>query len=477
MKRDICRYATHRVLLGLVIFAVVGKSMAAGPEGRVFRAGAATSNITPPLDEPIVGGWGQPLARHVHDELQVRCLVLDDGTTRLALVLVDNIGMPREVHDAAKQMIQDKTGIPAGQVMCACTHTHSSISARGDAKTVSATSFSDYQSFVIRRMVEAVRRAVNNLEPARIGWDRGNEPHQVFNRRYFMKPGTPTPNPFGGTDRAVMNPGRGNPNIDKAAGPTDAEVPFIAVQALDGRPLALLANYALHYVGPGKSDTISADYFGVFADRIQALLGADRRDPPFVGMLSNGCSGDINNINWLQKSTQRAQPYEQMTTVAHAVARTIHRAYQSMTFHDWVKLGARQADLVLAVRKPTAEQVAYAQTILKKPEEANAHHKREKVYAQRTLQLQDSPDQLTVLLQAFRVGDLGNGLRLANHAKPELLVRGEFDRQYLEGNRAFQAFVFSQVDLAHAALAKQLLDAVSLAGFERKRLERATQAG
>jgi hypothetical protein len=95
-----------------------------------------------------------------------------------------------------------------------------------------------------------------------------------------------------------MNPGRGNPNIDKAAGPTDPEVPFLAVQSRDGRPLALLANYALHYVGPGVSDTISADYFGVFADRIQELLEADRQDPPFVGILSNGASADINNINW-----------------------------------------------------------------------------------------------------------------------------------------------------------------------------------
>lgn len=395
------------MLVVTVVMAVVGIVEGSESGDRVFRAGAATSNITPPLDEPIIGNWGQPLAQHVHDELYVRCLVLDDGSTKLAFLVVDNIGMPREVHDAAKQLIQEKTGLPPSHVMCACTHTHSSISARAKAKTIALESFSDYQSFVIRRMAAAVRRAINNLEPARIGWACGFEPDQVFNRRYFMKPGTPTPNPFGGVDQAVMNPGRGNPNIDRAAGPTDPEVPFIALQSRAGRPIALLANYALHYVGPGKGDTISADYFGVFADRIQELIGADRLNPPFVGMLSNGCSADINNINWLQKRTNRPGPYEQMTKVAHAVAHTVHKAYQKMSFFDWVALGGQHSELTLAVRKPTEKQVAYARTILKKPEDAKAYHKREKVYAQRVLQLHESPAEVNIVLQAFRLGNLG----------------------------------------------------------------------
>ncbi len=395
------------VLLIVTGLTLLGMSITAGEKDRVFRAGAATSNITPPLDEPIVGNWGQPLARHVHDELHVRCLVLDDGATRLAFVVVDNIGMPREVYDVAKPLIEEKTGIPAGHVMCACTHTHSSISARGASKTKRSASMNDYQSFAIRRIVAAVRRAVNNLEPARIGWGRGREPDQVFNRRYFMKPGTPTPNPFGGTDKVVMNPGRGNPDILKAAGPTDPEVPFIAVQSRDGRPLALLANYALHYVGPGKGDTISADYFGVFADRVQELLSADRRQPPFVGMLSNGCSGDINNINCLRKRAHRPAPYEQMTKVAHAVAQTVVDAYEDITFHDWVALNTRQTELTLAVRKPTAEQVAYARAVLEKTPDAQVYHKREKNYARRVLQLHESPDTVAIILQAFRVGDIG----------------------------------------------------------------------
>jgi hypothetical protein len=406
----------------LAIVALTSILLAAGDPGmggeaessRVFRAGAAASNITPPLDEPIVGGWNSPPAKHIHDELYARCLVLDDGRTKLAFALVDSLGIPREVFDAAKDMIEAKAGIQEENMLMAATHTHSSISARGHSKVEPVQTFNDYQQFVIRRIADGVRRAVNNLEPARIGWGRAEEPTQVFNRRYFMKPGTPTPNPFGGTDKAVMNPGRGNPNILKAAGPTDPEVAFVSVQSKEGRPIALLANYSLHYVGPSAGPVISADYFGVFADRIQQLLDADRlstgcltADPPFVGIMSNGTSGDINNINWLQKRRKRWPPYAKMRQVADLVASAVYQAHQKVEFHDSVTLGARQDELTLAVRKPTEQQLAYARKILDKPEDTPKYHRRERVYAKRVLRLADSPGQVSVILQSFRIGDLG----------------------------------------------------------------------
>ena len=96
-----------------------------------------------------------------------------------------------------------------------------------------------------------------------------------------------------------------------------------------------------------------------------------------------------------------------MTKVAHDVAQTVHQAYQAMEFHEWVQLGAEQSEITLAVRKPTPEQAAYAETVLKKPEDAKRYHVREKNYAQRVLQLHESPDEVVAVLQAFRVGDLG----------------------------------------------------------------------
>ncbi len=62
---------------------------AATPDEPVFRAGAATSNITPPIGADPTVRTSRPPATHVHDELHARCLVLDDGQAKLALVVCD----------------------------------------------------------------------------------------------------------------------------------------------------------------------------------------------------------------------------------------------------------------------------------------------------------------------------------------------------------------------------------------------------
>ena len=379
---------------------------ASAAEKKVFMAGAATSNITGPLGGQIVGSWSPRPAEHVHDDLYAKCLVLDDGNTRLAIVLCDILGLPRDLCDAAKQAASEKTGIPVEHILVAATHTHSATNARGPNKLLGVEEFNDYQQFIISRVSDGICRAVANLEPARIGWGSADKPEQVFNRRWLMKPGTPVPNPFGGQDKARMNPGRGDPNLLEPAGPIDPEVAIVSVQSAAGRPIALLANYSLHYVGGGRPATISADYFGMFADRIQELLGADRLDPPFVGMMSNGSSGDINNIN-VKGESQRLPPYAKMREVADDVAQAVFRAHRKIEFHDWIPLAAAQEELTLARRKVTPEQVAYVRAILEKPDDAEQYHKHERQYATRVLMLDESSDEVDILLQAFRIGDVG----------------------------------------------------------------------
>ncbi|MBM4026622.1 MAG: hypothetical protein FJ280_14655 [Planctomycetes bacterium] len=396
-----------RVAIVALVLVLPTAADAAGKDSgaRVFRAGAAAANITPPLDEPVVGGWDSPPGTHVHDQLYARCLVLDDGRTRLAFVVCDNLGIAREACDAAKQIIHDKTGIAQENILISATHTHSSVSATGSHRLIRGKELSPYQQFLVRRIADGVRTAVHNLEPAQVGWGRAQEPTSVFNRRYFMKPGTPTPSPLGGEDKVVMNPGRAN--ILKPAGPTDPEVAFLSIRSVTGRPIALLANYSLHYVGGVGHGALSSDYYGIFADRIQQLLGADRQSPPFVAIMSNGTSGDINNINPLDPAPQKSAPYEKMRLVANVVAEAVARAHEQITFRDWVRLDARRQELTLAARKPTPAQLAYARQILDKPENAPKHHGRERVYADRVLRLAEAPDQVSIVLQAFRVGEVG----------------------------------------------------------------------
>mgnify|MGYP001058703503 CR=1 FL=1 len=371
----------------------------------VFRAGAATSNITPWLGDAIVGGWKPRPATHIHDELRARCLVLDDGATRIVLVVADSVGIPREVFDAAKRMVREHTKLPVDHMLTAASHTHSATSSRPRSVLVPGDEFNDYQRFLAHRIADGVRRAINNLEPARIGWGTVDVPEHVNNRRWLMKPGPHLGNPFGGTDKARMNPRSGSPELIEPAGPIDPQVCFLSVQSAEGRPIALLANYSLHYVGGTGGAQISGDYFAVFADRIQQLLGADRLDPPFVGILSNGTSGDINNINF-RVPRGRRKPYEQMRFVAHDVAQKVFEACKKVQYHNWVPLGMKQRELSLAVRKPTPEQLARARELAAgaKPIPGRPH---EEIYARRILQQHEAPASISVILQAVRIGEVG----------------------------------------------------------------------
>jgi neutral ceramidase len=370
-----------------------------------FRAGAATSNITPPLGSPIVGNWETPPATNIHDELHSRALVLNDGRTRLAIVVNDNVGISRDVFDEAKKVIEAKTGIPRANILISSTHTHSAASARTSDR---GEPLSDYQRFVASRISDAVLRAERNLRPAKIGWGVGTEASQVFNRRWKMKPGEELRNPFGGMDLVRMNPPAGHPNLIEPAGPTDPQIHFLSIQSVDGRPLALLANYSLHYVGGVPQGDISADYFAVFANRIGELLRADGQDPPFVGIMSNGTSGNINNINFRgDKARRRWQPYEKMKMVANLVAAEVFKSYQTVQHHDWVELGAAQAEIPMGVRVPGPKDIAWAESVLNRPKGSSATHVREAAYAQRAMDMKDLPRQIPLILQSLRIGDVG----------------------------------------------------------------------
>jgi len=404
-KEGACMKRLQTIALGVLIAAAVDAG-AASETNAAFRAGAARSNITPDLGRDIIGGFHPFPAAHVHDDLWAKCLVLDNGKARLAFVVCDLLGLSRGVSDEARRLVQEETGFPAGQVLVAATHTHSAVSALGGRYSLTPA-LDDYQKFVARRIADAVRCALNNLEPARIGWATASVPQHVFCRRWFLKPGTMPANPFGGTNDLVkMNPARASASLDKPAGPTDPQICLIAVKSLDGRPLALFSNYSLHYVGGVRGADISADYYGVYSDRIQQLLGADRQDPPFVAMMSNGTSGNINNIDFT-KPGEKLPPYARMKEVANDVAQAVYAAYQTIPWHDGAPLASAFEEIDLGFRHPTAEQLERAKVTLAKLAPGAKPKTLEEIYAARTLDVNAAPARWKFALQVFRVGEVG----------------------------------------------------------------------
>lgn len=370
-----------------------------------LRAGAATSNISPALGVSLNGGMQDRQAGHIHDELHARCLVLDDGRERIGFVVCDSCMIPREIVDAAKEAAQADTDLPLDRIVVSATHAHS-------CPTVAGVFQSDpdetYIEFLIGRIADGLRRATNNLQPAEVAWGVGDEPREVFNRRWKMKAGAIAANPFGLVDQVKMNPPAGSDQLVEPSGPTDPQIAFLAVRRVsDGAPLAVLANYSLHYVGDVGGGHVSADYFGAFARKLSARLSRVDQDPPCVVMMSNGTSGNINNVNF-KEPRSRGEPYSRINAVAEAVAREVERVYQTLTFRGDAELAMREARVVGRVRRPTRDDLAQAKFILSQGQGEPLKTQPE-IYARETLLLADYPPQVEMIVQAIRIGDLAIG--------------------------------------------------------------------
>lgn len=368
-----------------------------------LRAGAAWSNITPRMGVPLDGTIMQiGSAKHVHDELWVRCIVLDDGKTQLAFALVDNTMISREIHDAAKKMIEERIGIRPSHVCISATHSHSTPRAVVGLKD--NTLHQEYLEYLAVKIADGVVRAFNGLAPAEIGWGSFREPRYVHNRRWRMK--QPVSSPFeNASDWVKMNPNRSDPNLQEPAGPVDDEVFIVALRHQGSeQPLALMANYGLHYVGGIPAGQVSADYFGAYADRVQLGWNADRLTPPFVAMMTNGTSGDVN-ANDITQPRVRHAPFARMQLLANDLAKSTVEMLPNLDYQSEITLAAAGVDLDLGVRKPDAERLVWAQAH-RVPDDFAGRLTRPQIYAREAIELSKFPDRLPVRLQAFRIGDL-----------------------------------------------------------------------
>ena len=374
-----------------------------------FRAGAFAQDISPTVfPAPVNGSMKGNFAKGINDPMQARVLALHDGKRALVFCVIDACMVPLEVVAEAKRIVQAEAGVPARDILISATHTHS-------AATLTPVFQSDEDPAYVRAVpaliAKGILQALRNLEPAEVGWSFGSDPTQVFNRRWWVKAGADYENPFGSrTDRAWMNPGQANPKASVPMGPIDPDVAVVAVRsAADKRPLGLLANYSLHYVGGNPA--ISADYFGEFAREMARRLepsGPPAGRPSFVAIMSNGTSGDINNVNFALPARVNRAPGEQIRIVARSVADAAMTAYGTIRWQGAAALDAEEAELRLGVRKATPAELAEARRTLERtPRDKDGQWSdRKAIYARETVKLADYPDAVPVTLQVHRIGEL-----------------------------------------------------------------------
>jgi hypothetical protein len=381
------------LLSGLIVSALLDGTQAAEP---AFRAGAAVVDVSPPnLPVIINGGFLEKSTDVVHDPLHARALALDDGTTRLAIVVVDSCMLPRELIDRAKDLAHDRTNLPVDRMLVSATHTHSAPSAMG---ALGSRPDPAYIAFLPGRIAEAIAQAVGNLVPAQIGWGVVEDDARTHCRRWIRRPDKILSDPFGErTVRANMHPGHESPDVVGPSGPVDPALSVLAIHTAAGKPLAVLANYSMHYFG---APAVSADYYGRFADRLAASIARERGSAPSVVMMSQGTSGD-------QQWMDYARPRDTITIddYASGVAERAMAAYRSIGFTTWVPLAMAESRLKLRRRVPDEARLDWARSIVKAMGDRVPKNQQE-VYAREALYLHEEPER-ELKLQAIRIGALG----------------------------------------------------------------------
>lgn len=247
------------LLAAISILCLAPAVHAAQPQGgatrdATLRAGAARIDFTPSqLPANILG---------VLDPIYVRALVMDNGSTRAALVSVDAGSVSTDLYRKVSARAASELSIPADHLLISATHTHS-------------VPFQASQGLE-EKVMQALREAAGRMQPARVAWGTGQSWINVNRDR--VDP--------------VTNRWWEGPNYE---GTSDKTVAVVRFEGLAGQPIAVYYNYAVHAVLTGTLDKISGDIPGATSRYVEDSLGGDA-----VALWSSGAAGDQNPLYFNQ---------------------------------------------------------------------------------------------------------------------------------------------------------------------------------
>lgn len=268
------------VLLGQSVHAqqpAAARSHAAG-----FQAAVVKVNITP-QNPQWLRGYSPRQSTGILDSLYHRVVALDDGETEFFLVSSDLLGIPPAEYHRVTALLERRYGINPSQVWWSFTHTHSAPEVAAWFRGIPYPSMANraqlsakheidtaYTAMVEKKLIDGIIEARSKLAPARLGVGWGFSQANI-NRRAIDVDGKAS---------LGLNPD----------GEVDRKIGLIRIEREDGRPLVLIANYAIHGTVLGQESLkISADVPGVVSEYVEQQVGAPV-------LFINGAAGDLAPI-------------------------------------------------------------------------------------------------------------------------------------------------------------------------------------
>ncbi|MCA9072014.1 MAG: hypothetical protein KDA84_23965, partial [Planctomycetaceae bacterium] len=356
----------------------------------------AVVDVTPSkLPVLVNGSMYSRSVGEVNTRVNARALALSDGNTKLVIVVVDSCMMPRPLLDEAKALASKRTGIPTDHMLISATHTHSAPSCMGALGT---NADPEYVPVLKLKIADAIASAVSKLQPAKVGFGKGDAAGFTALRRWIRRPDRIGKDPFGNaTVRANMHSGRVWDDVTGESGPEDPDLSLLSVQTLDGKPIAVLGNFSMHYF---SDRDISADYFGRFSEGLKKRLAPDSQ---FVGILSHGCSGDI----WRRDYTQ-PESWDPKLTIdqyTEGLLEVAMQVYRDIEHHNEAPLEMVERRMTLKYRVPDKQRLEWAERIIQEMGD-RLPKTQEEVYAREQLILHER-QQTEIVVQALRIGEIG----------------------------------------------------------------------
>ena len=243
-----------------------------------LKVGAAKIDITPPLGCDMAGYAGRDSGSEtIADPLYAKALVFDDGDTQAAIITNDLIGVEAVYVDQVRHAIERTTGIPAGNVMVSCSHTHFGPEVRASRATSPENPKNRiYANMLLQQLATVTQLAQQQCQPARVGAGRGIADQVCYNRH--------TIRPDGSAQTSYRLP---DPNSDLTFGPYDSTARVLRVDNGTGELAASLIHFACHPVTTtDRMYTISADYPGYAMEVVEQGEGG-------ICLFGLGCAGNI----------------------------------------------------------------------------------------------------------------------------------------------------------------------------------------
>lgn len=369
-----------------------------------LQAGASKVDITPPLGTLVNGDFITHYATQIHDAMFAKALVLKYAEVTVAICVVDICAMRRELLDDAKKQIHQQTGIKPENILISSTHTHASGSV--ESLLLGAADL-PYRQKLPSLIVKAVVQAQQNLINAKISFGSVDAPEYVLCRRYQMKLGYEAKNPVtGGFDQIKTNPFDAEDQISNPVSEMDTQLCYLAVKDENDNWLSLLGNFSMHYVGDWENGTISPDYFGEFANQLKTKLNADEN---FVGMLSNGTSGEANIWDFLNPERFPKENFAKSRLIGGDLADKVAQSINEISWETDAVLAVQYADINIPVRKPDTEELIAAKKLLLESSyeqlEGIDYNTMQKLYAREQVLLNEFPDVIQFPVQAIKIGN------------------------------------------------------------------------